>query len=235
MGAHNRYTGEVYAYAPIYGTGAAVVALTRDVAGAGEREFDEADVEVYQGDRNVLAGPTTSPPRPGAAPTATTGSRETTAPAPVARVGAATVEQRRPEPAEAVRTSAAPRPVGPYPHARRVGELLFLSGIGPRQAGTDAIPGGPTRGLDGAPRDYDAGAQTEAVLENIRVILEAAGSSLDKIVDVQVFLIDMDRDFAAFNRAYTERMAGVGATRTTVAVRALPTPIAVEMKVIALP
>ena len=73
------------------------------------------------------------------------------------------------------------------------------------------------------------------MLENIRVILEAAGSSLDKIVDVQVFLIDMDRDFAAFNRAYTERMAGVGATRTTVAVRALPTPIAVEMKVIALP
>ena len=224
MGAHNRYRGEVLAYAPVYGTGAAVVALTPDASGAGDREFDEADVEVYRGDRHVLDRSRAQ----------STGVGPAAASKP-ARAGAAVVESiPEGEPEGALRAEAAPLPVGPYPHARRVGELLFLSGIGPRQANTDAIPGGPTRDLDGAPLDYDVYAQTEAVLDNVRVILEAAGSSLDRIVDVQVFLIDMDRDFEAFNRAYTQRMAGIGATRTTIAVRALPTPIAVEMKVVAL-
>jgi 2-aminomuconate deaminase len=133
----------------------------------------------------------------------------------------------------AVRTERAPVPVGPYPHARRVGDLIFVSGMGPRQPGTDAIPGGPIRDGDGAPLDYDVAAQTHAVIENIRRVLEAAGSRLEDVVDVTVFLVDMDRDFATFNRVYGEHFAPIGPTRTTCAVRALPTPIAVELKVIA--
>ena len=95
---------------------------------------------------------------------------------------------------------AAPAPVGAYPHARQVGELLFLSGVGPRQPNTDAIPGGAIRGTDGQAQEYDVAEQTKAVIENIRIILEASGSSLERVVDVQVFLIDMDRDFKEYNR-----------------------------------
>jgi 2-aminomuconate deaminase len=113
--------------------------------------------------------------------------------------------------------------------------LLYLSGVGPRQPGTDAIPGGAIRDASGAPQDYDIAAQTRAVIENIRVILEASGSSLDEVVDVTVFLVDMDRDFAGYNAVYREYFEPIQATRTTLAIRALPTPIAVEFKVIAKP
>lgn len=123
-------------------------------------------------------------------------------------------------PGEVTITPKAAAPVGPYPHARRVGELLFLSGIGPRQAGTNAIP----EGIE---------AQTRATIENIRAILQAAGSSLDKILDVTVYLTDMKRDFDRFNRTYAEILGEVRPTRTTVGVDSLPTPISVEMKVIA--
>lgn len=133
----------------------------------------------------------------------------------------------------AVRVDGAPKPVGPYPHARREGDLLFVSGMGPRQPGTDAIPGGPIRDAAGAPAPYDVRAQTRATIENVRRVLEAAGGSLDDIIDVTCFLVDMDRDFKAFNEVYAELLGRVGPTRTTVAVRALPTPIAVELKVIA--
>ena len=136
---------------------------------------------------------------------------------------------------DAVRTDTAPAPVGPYPHARRVGELLFLSGMGPRQPGTDAIPGGPIRDGEGNPLDYDVAAQTRAVIENIKRVLEAADARLEDVVDVLVFLVDMDRDFKTFNAVYREYFADIGPTRTTVAVRALPTPIAVELKVVAKP
>ncbi len=132
-----------------------------------------------------------------------------------------------------IRTDRAPKPVGAYPHARRVGNLLFLSGIGPRDPRTDEIPGGPIRGPDGKPRDYDVKAQTRAVIANVKAVLEAAGSSMDRIVDVTVYLIDMDRDFAATNEIWAEHFAKIQATRTTVAITALPTPIAVEFKVIA--
>jgi 2-aminomuconate deaminase len=124
--------------------------------------------------------------------------------------------------------------VGAYPHARRVGEMLYLSGVGPRQPGTNEIPGGPVRDPGGRPLPYDIEAQTRATIANVKAILEAAGSSLDRVIDVTVFLIDMDRDFAAYNRLYAETFAGIGATRTTLAVQALPTPIAIEFKVIAL-
>jgi 2-aminomuconate deaminase len=135
--------------------------------------------------------------------------------------------------AGAVHTDRAPVPVGPYPHARRVGDLLFVSGMGPRQPGTDEIPGGPIQNAQGQPLDYDVAAQTHAVIENIRRVLEDAGSRLEDVVDVTVFLVDMDRDFRMFNEVYGQHFGAIRPTRTTVAVRALPTPIAVELKVIA--
>ena len=133
-----------------------------------------------------------------------------------------------------INTPNAPNPVGAYPHARRVGDLLYLSGVGPRQPGTNAIPGGPIRDSDGLALEYDIEAQTQAVIDNIRVILEAVGSSIDNVIDVTAFLIDMDRDFAGYNQVYRRTFEPIQATRTTVAITALPTPIAVEFKVIAL-
>jgi 2-aminomuconate deaminase len=132
--------------------------------------------------------------------------------------------------------SKAPKPVGAYPHARIHGDLLFLSGIGSRTPGTNAIPGGPTHEIINGkknPLDYDIKAQTHQVIENIKTILDGSGASFEDIIDVQVFLIDMDRDFAGFNAVYGEYFKNIQATRTTIAIRALPTPIAVEFKVIA--
>ncbi|HEX4441159.1 MAG TPA: RidA family protein [Thermoanaerobaculia bacterium] len=114
----------------------------------------------------------------------------------------------------------APRPLGPYPHARRVGNLLFLSGIGPRHGVTEQIPDGIE-------------AQTRACIENVKAILEDAGSSLERVVDVTAFLTNIDRDFAAYNRVYGEFFESIRPTRTTVGVVALPVPISVELKVIA--
>ena len=137
------------------------------------------------------------------------------------------------EGANAVNTSKAPKPVGAYPHARREGDLIYLSGVGPRQPGDNSIPGGPIKDSNGNPLDYDIKAQTRAVVDNIARILEEAGSSLDKVIDVTSFLVDMDRDFSGYNEVWAETLGKVGPTRTTLAIRALPTPIAVEMKVIA--
>ncbi len=129
----------------------------------------------------------------------------------------------------------APEPVGAYPHAKQVGSLLFLSGVGPRKRGSKAIPG-VRLDSDGNIIEYDIEAQCRCCFENVRAILEDAGSSWDNIVDVQVYLTDMKRDFEAFNRLYAEHFAGPGGpnpTRTTIEVGRLPTPIAVELKVVA--
>ena len=126
----------------------------------------------------------------------------------------------------------APEPVGAFPHAKRVGPLLFLSGIGPRVRGSREIPGVK---LDerGEVVDYDIEAQCRAVFHNVRTVLEDAGSSWERIVDVTVFLTDMRRDFPTFNRLYAGYFADNQPTRTTVEVNRLPTPIAIELKVIA--
>jgi 2-aminomuconate deaminase len=133
---------------------------------------------------------------------------------------------------EVVRTDAAPAPVGAYPHARRVGDLLFLSGVGPRQPGTNAIPGNV---YDAAGKliDYDIEQQCRQVFANVRAVLEASGASWEHLVDVTVFLTDMARDFPAYNHLYAEYFKGVDACRTTLGITALPTPIAIELKCIA--
>lgn len=129
-------------------------------------------------------------------------------------------------------SSRAPEPVGLYPHARRVGDLLFLSGVGPRQRGTNQIPGVELNDT-GHIVSYDIETQCRSVFENVRAIVEDAGSSWDKIVDVTVFLTNMKDDFAAYNRIYAEYFADNRPCRTTVEVGSLPTPIAIELKVIA--
>jgi len=132
-------------------------------------------------------------------------------------------------------SSRAPEPVGAFPHAKRVGDLLFLSGIGPRTRGTKDIPG-VSLDARGEIESYDIETQCRAVFENVRLVLEDAGASWNDIVDVMVFLTDMKKDFSIYNRLYAEYFAGAGKpnpTRTTIQITALPTPIAIELKVIA--
>lgn len=126
----------------------------------------------------------------------------------------------------------APEPVGPYPHARQVGGLLFLSGVGPRARGEKKIPGVELNAA-GEIVSYDIEAQCHSVFQNVRSVLEDAGSDWEKIVDVTVFLTNMKSDFAAYNRIYAEYFRTNRPARTTVEINALPTPIAIELKVIA--
>jgi 2-aminomuconate deaminase len=126
----------------------------------------------------------------------------------------------------------APEPVGLYPHARRVGNLLFLSGVGPRERGTKEIPGVQLNDR-GEIASYDIEQQCRSVFKNVRAIVEDAGSSWDKIVDVTAFLTNMKNDFETYNRVYAEYFADNRPCRTTVEVGALPTQIAIELKVIA--
>jgi 2-aminophenol/2-amino-5-chlorophenol 1,6-dioxygenase alpha subunit len=200
MGEHNRYDGKVWDYQPVWGTGNAIVELTPNARKQidWEKEFDEGPVPEFGGtgleSHNVLAeGPNVHQQSEMSSQEDATG---------------------------VIRTQRAPKPVGPYPHARRVGDFVFLSGIGPRHPATNAIP----EGIE---------AQTRACIENVKVILEDAGSSIDKVLDVTVYLTDMRRDFDTFNAIYTEYFGKVQPTRTTVGVDSLPTPISVELKVIA--
>jgi len=126
----------------------------------------------------------------------------------------------------------APEPVGLYPHARRVGNLLFLSGVGPRKRGTKEIPG-VTLNDQGYIVAYDIEAQCHSVFENVRLILEASGSSWEQLVDVQVFLTNMKADFKQFNALYAEYFKDNQPCRTTIEINSLPTPIAIELKCIA--
>ncbi len=131
-----------------------------------------------------------------------------------------------------IRTSSAPEPVGAYPHARRVGDFVFLSGVGPRLPGSGAIPGAKFD-QNGNVIAYDFAAQVLSVFQNVRAILESAGARWEDIVDVTVFLTNMRNDFPVFNQLWAEHFNGVNACRTTIEVGSLPTPIAVELKVIA--
>ena len=219
-GNRNDLTGTVLAYEAIHGAGGAVVHLDPTSSGVGDKEYDEDDVEYYHGERGVLD---------------TVNEAESAATEAVQDDESDHHGPELWEPTEAegsVNTEAAPKPVGAYPHARKVGDMLFLSGVGPRQPGTNAIPGGPIHDDDGNPLEYDIKAQTHAVVDNVRRIVEEAGATMDQIVDVTTFLVDMKRDFQGYNEVWAETLGTVGPTRTTLAIDALPTPIAVEMKVI---
>ena len=131
-----------------------------------------------------------------------------------------------------IEVATAPKPMGLYPHARKVGNLLFLSGIGPRDPETDAIPG---LELDkhGQFKSFDFAAQCHSVFKNVKTVLEASGANWDQLVDVTVFLVDMKRDFHIYNKIYAEYFKENQPCRTTIEIKSLPTPIAIELKVIA--
>jgi 2-aminomuconate deaminase len=131
-----------------------------------------------------------------------------------------------------IESSKAPEPVGLYPHARKVGNLLFLSGVGPRERGSKKIPGVELDG-NGQIISYDIELQCHSVFRNIKYILEDAGSSWDKIVDVTVFLTNMKDDFPKYNKIWAEYFQQHAPCRTTIEINKLPTPIAIELKVIA--
>jgi len=213
MGENNKYDGKVWDYQPVWGTGNAIVELTPNERKQmdWEKEFDEGPVPTFA--TSTMNGGTPSG----------TGleTHNVLAEAP-------DVERE----SEIIRTDKAPKPVGPYPHARRVGDMLFLSGIGPRKPVTGEVPGLLRDGA-GSVIGHDIEIQTRAAIENVKTILEAAGSSLEKVVDVAVYLTDMQGDFERFNKIYGEYFGKIQPTRTTVGVDSLPTPIAVELKVIA--
>jgi 2-aminophenol/2-amino-5-chlorophenol 1,6-dioxygenase subunit alpha len=250
MGEHNKYDGKVWEYQPVWGTGNAIVELTPNERKQidWEKEFDEgpvmtfADTSSVSGTgletHNVLAdGPDvhqqsamSSQDDYGGDRTAddiraeNIRNRE--------EVGAENIRNREEVGAENIRTERAPKPVGPYPHAKRVGNFLFLSGIGPRTPGTGEIPG-IIRDSAGSVIGHDIEVQTRACIENVKAILEDGGSSIEKVLDVTVYLTDMQRDFERFNQVYAEYFGTIQPTRTTVGVDSLPTPISVELKVIA--
>ncbi len=126
----------------------------------------------------------------------------------------------------------APEPVGAYPHARKVGNFLFLSGVGPRKRGSKEIPG-VTLDTQGNITSYDIEQQCHSVFQNVRYVLEASGSKWENLVDVTVFLTNMKKDFPVFNKIYTEYFKENQPCRTTIEINALPTPIAIELKCIA--
>lgn len=131
-----------------------------------------------------------------------------------------------------ISSNEAPEPVGAYPHARKVGNLLFLSGVGPRKRGSKEIPG-VTLDATGLIVNYDIATQCHSVFNNVKLILEASGSKWENLVDVTVFLTNMKKDFATFNKIYAEYFKENQPCRTTVEINALPTPIAIELKCIA--
>jgi len=135
---------------------------------------------------------------------------------------------------ESIHSAAAPKAVGHYPHARRAGQLLYLSGIGPRNAGDDGIPGN-VLAADGSLASYDVVAQCHSVFANVRAVLEASGACWEDLVDVTVYLTDMARDFRAYNAVWAEYFPDAmhAPCRTTVGITALPTPIAIELKCLA--
>ncbi|MBE2225879.1 MAG: RidA family protein [Ignavibacteria bacterium] len=132
-----------------------------------------------------------------------------------------------------VNSGKAPEPVGLYPHARRAGNLLFLSGVGPRERGTKKIPG-VTLDESGKIVSYDIETQCRSVFQNVKWILEEAGSGWDKLIDVTVFLTNMKDDFPVYNRLWAEYFKDNQPCRTTIEINCLPTPIAIELKCIAL-
>jgi 2-aminophenol/2-amino-5-chlorophenol 1,6-dioxygenase alpha subunit len=217
-GETNDFTGKVFDYQPVWGTGAALIGLypTAEIQpkpweSAVSEEGSQADMVKNIADRQTLTPGilvTTHVPQKPAIPIKSSFQ------------------------SDAVESSRSPEPVGAYPHARRFGDLLFLSGMGPRVRGSKTIPG-VTTNAQGEVIDHDIKIQTLSVIENLKTVLEDAGSSMEKVIDVQVFLTHMQRDFKGFNEVYAQTLGKIGPTRTTVEVKSLPTPIAVEFKVIA--
>ncbi len=234
LGQSNHFEGRVHAYEPVWGTGAALVALKPTEAvqakplesTLGSEEGSQAEMVEELTDFEHLTMPVSK------AKSSVPAAVERSLPKAPTGFSAPASSSKLPDYEIVSKTSA--EPVGTYPHARRYGDLLFLSGIGPRKHGTKEIPG-IVFDANRKVVSYDIRIQTQSVIDNIRKILEEAGSSLEKVIDVQAFLTNMAADFPGYNEVYNEAFKNIRPTRTTVEVGALPTPIAVEFKVIARP
>ena len=233
LGKTNDFTGRVFGYEAVYGTGNGVAGLypTRPIRSLPDWVNDEADLVERFSDRGAR---TASIGNSAQAPQEIDDGADELANSELETI----VTFSAPKSSGALKnvsSSKAPPPVGPYPHAKRVGDFLFLSGVGPRKPGTKQIPG-VSVDAKGMVTTHDADLQTRSVMENIEAILKEAGSSLKDVVDVQAYLTNMKRDFKIFNQVYSEFFGyegGPSPTRTTVEVTALPTPICVELKVTA--
>lgn len=216
-GESNDFQGKVYNYKPVWGTGNALVELL-PTAPIGPRDDPPSDAYDGEGMQGTNDNENEEDQQSSVNATSVTGASRKS---PIAKSDS-----------QIIRATSAAEPVGPYPHARREGDLLFLSGIGPREPGKKEIPG-VTLNERGEITAYDVEVQTRSTVRNIEAVLKAAGASIDNVIDVQVFLTNMKADFAKFNRVYGEYFTKAAPTRTTVEVGSLPTPIAVELKVIA--
>lgn len=237
LGQTNNFEGKVFGYEAVWGTGAALIGLEPTEAvhavdldtTMGSEEGSQAELveELTNFDYMASSSRSKAAPRPKEVPKAK-------APEPVKTQSVARVEAPSRLADYEIVSKGSAEPVGTYPHARRYGDLLFLSGIGPRQVGSKEIPG-ITFDANRKVIAYDIKVQTAAVIASVKRILEDAGSSLDRVIDIQVFLTNMKDDFPGYNEVYNAAFKDIRPTRTTVEVGALPTPIAVEFKVIARP
>ena len=218
LGKNNKYNGKVYDYQPVWGTGNTIIKLTES-----DIDFNQLDSRYKDFDELQVKKKKTVKSESKIEPLENEKINKS--------ANADTFKETSSNKAM-INSSKAPLPVGPYPHARIEGDLLYLSGVGPRSRNTKAIPG-VELDSEGEIVSYDVAIQTQSVIDNIKLILEDAGSNFDKIIDVQVFLTNMKKDFKTFNEIYAKNFVTNQPTRTTVAVTALPTPIAVEFKVIA--
>lgn len=200
-GQHNHFRGHVFEYQSVWGAGAATIGLYPTQKIVPLARIEKHDLDVVES-LNAKAH-----------------QRK--------RVGPSLKSNGK----MCVSSSEAAEPVGPYPHARRVGDFLYLSGMGPRKRGSSQIPGVVVK--EGKISDHDIEIQTHATFKNVAAVLQEAGATLSDVVDVQVFLTHMKRDFSKFNEIYQHYFGNNGPSRTTVEVSSLPTPIAIELKVIA--
>ncbi|MCB0278752.1 MAG: hypothetical protein KDD94_04570 [Calditrichaeota bacterium] len=224
VGESNLFRGTVFDYQPVWGTGNALIKLspaTKPFGADDTRNKDFDDLEIPEVDLSKTPNSVSESKSPSKTHKATINKS----------ANAVTFAETESNDTQ-INSEKAPLPVGPYPHARREGDLLYLSGVGPRSRNSKQIPG-VELDENGEIVSYDVAIQTQSVIDNVKAILESAGSHFDKIVDVQVFLTNMKDDFKTFNDVYAKNFVSNKPTRTTVAVTALPTPISVEFKVVA--
>jgi enamine deaminase RidA (YjgF/YER057c/UK114 family)/aromatic ring-opening dioxygenase catalytic subunit (LigB family) len=226
-GENNDFKGKVYDYQPVWGSGAALVSLSPEEPILA-RSIEDCMSQEEASQAGLVDGIADTKP------SLTTDSSSALKPNSILKTESTKDKKTSSLSIKNthIQSSGAPEPVGAYPHARVEGDFIFLSGVGPRKKGTKVIPG-VVLDKKGNIESYDVEVQTQSVIDNVKMIIEDAGGSIEDVVDIQVFLTNMKDDFQIFNKVYADTFKDIGATRTTIEVLSLPTPIAVEFKVVA--